>query len=396
MARNNVNKPTVMFLLHYSDLNNGAVRSMVDVIVPLVQTGKINAIVIYPDKKHSAIDYLESHGVPSYHVPYGRWCEQFQKNVFKNIKITLRQTILFLRGVFSLPRMRKIMSDNHVDVIYSNTITIYYGALLRKLTGVRHIWHVREFGKEDHDLKYLIPENTVHAIINKYTDLVIYISNSIRQKYEEYIHVPRECVIYNDISAEFMNYHKILTHQLPIELCVIGSVQPGKGQLEAIKAVQLVNRGSIHVRLHIAGNPNSDYAQLLKQYVSDNGLDQTVIFDGFIRDTNKYRSRMDIGLVTSEREAFGRVTVEGMLSGLLMIGANSAGTAELIKDGGTGYLYHQGSELSLAQVISKAINNGDQSISIAKAGYTYAKVSFCMHEAAKNIYNDILKLMNEG
>lgn len=44
-------KINVLFLFHYSGLNNGAVRSMVDVISTLVHEEKIKAVVLYPDKK---------------------------------------------------------------------------------------------------------------------------------------------------------------------------------------------------------------------------------------------------------------------------------------------------------------------------------------------------------
>lgn len=54
---------------------------------------------------------------------------------------------------------------------------------------------------------------------------------------------------------------------------------------------------------------------------------------------------MDILCMCSDREAFGLSTVEGMLSGCLIIGTNTGGTTEILEDGTTGLLYAQGEEL---------------------------------------------------
>ena len=61
----------------------------------------------------------------------------------------------------------------------------------------------------------------------------------------------------------------------------------------------------------------------------------------------------DIVLVCSKSEAFGRVTIEGMFSGRPVIGARSAATAELIKDGVNGLLYDPGNPGDLADKIKR-------------------------------------------
>jgi glycosyltransferase involved in cell wall biosynthesis len=61
----------------------------------------------------------------------------------------------------------------------------------------------------------------------------------------------------------------------------------------------------------------------------------------------------DIVLVCSRSEAFGRVTIEGMFSGRPVIGARSAATAELIKDGVNGLLYDPGNPGDLAEKIKR-------------------------------------------
>ncbi len=70
----------------------------------------------------------------------------------------------------------------------------------------------------------------------------------------------------------------------------------------------------------------------------------------------------------SQSEAFGRVTVEAMMSGCLVIGANSGGTMELVSDNETGLLYTSGDYSDLAAKIRLALKYPDRMRDIAKQG----------------------------
>lgn len=84
------------------------------------------------------------------------------------------------------------------------------------------------------------------------------------------------------------------------------------------------------------------------------------------------RKNADAGLVTSENEAFGRTTIEGMLSMMAMIGRNSGGTSEQIKNDETGLLY-DGSVSDLARCICTLAEDRGLLQKFAKAGFEDAK-----------------------
>lgn len=68
------------------------------------------------------------------------------------------------------------------------------------------------------------------------------------------------------------------------------------------------------------------------KYIAKEDLSKQVIYLGLVKDMNKLREKMNVGIVASEMEGFGRVTIDGMLSGMIMIGRNIGGTGELIQD----------------------------------------------------------------
>src|SRR5699024_8924720 len=93
-------------------------------------------------------------------------------------------------------------------------------------------------------------------------------------------------------------------------------------------------------------------------------------------------------------EAFGRVTVEAMLAGALVIGANTEGTAELI-DGKYGLLYNQGDFMSLFQKIKYAIDNQEEMKEIASLSKRYALQNFTATINCNNICKIYKELLNE-
>lgn len=378
----------ILFLLHCSDLNNGATRSMVDVIENLVKKENVKIIVIYPDKEGSAIKYLNDLGIKTFHILYGRWDYFQNQKMLNKTKFLIKSIIKQAIGIINIPKVINIIKRERINVLYSNTGVIYQGALLNKITKIPHIWHIREFGEEDHGLKNMYGNNRFYKCLNKYTNSVIFISNSIKQKFEKYIeNKNKTSVIYNDISKKFINPKENINENYKLKMTIVGTIQEGKGQFEAVKAVKILKDKNIDCELHMAGKETGDYYLEIKKYITENGLEKNAIFDGFIKNVNEYRKKFDIGIVASSNEAFGRVTIEGMLSGLAMIGADAAGTKELIEDNNNGLLYELHNEKALADKI-QILNNDRQMLkNISNNGFNYAVNNFTVGKASDAIYN---------
>ena len=95
---------------------------------------------------------------------------------------------------------------------------------------------------------------------------------------------------------------------------------------------------------------------------------------------------LDILCVCSRREAFGRVTVEGMLSGCLVIGADTAGTVEVLDDGKAGILYHAGNPDDLADHIASALQDPQAMRQLARRGQNYARQTYTAGRNADEVH----------
>src|SRR5699024_12655003 len=147
-----------------------------------------------------------------------------------------------------------------------------------------------------------------------------------------------------------------------------------KGQLDAVKAVNhLVKMGIKNIRLIVAGNiEDTLYTNKIKDYINEHQLHDYVEFIDHVDDLRQLRKKCDISLICSKKEAFGRVTIETMVSRMLVIGANTGGTAEIIEDNVNGLLYQEGNYLDLANKIQYAIANQDKIKIIIDRGYKSA------------------------
>ena len=214
------------------------------------------------------------------------------------------------------------------------------------------IWHIREFGKKDHRIVFYLGQEYIERFINRNADAVLCVSNAVKQEHAKYIDRSKMIVTYNSYSQDYVLPRETFNLDKPLNILLTGDIKPGKGQLETLQAVALfLKRYPGQAKVHFAGSgKQKNYLDKLNDCVKQNAMEQQTAFHGRIDNMGELRKEMDIGIVASENEAFGRTTIEGMLSMLCMIGRASGGTVEQIKPMETGLLY-DGTPEDMAQKI---------------------------------------------
>jgi len=143
-----------------------------------------------------------------------------------------------------------------------------------------------------------------------------------------------------------------------IQLLFVGLLQPAKGIMDAIQAVQaLVGEYKIGVVLRIAGKGMQE--QVVKQYVTEYGLEDSVVFLGALskgKMPDFYRSgdillfpSKQAGLSGKSEESSPYAVLEAMASGLPVVAYRTSALQEHMQDGITGYLVEPGDVDSLAK-----------------------------------------------
>ncbi len=90
------------------------------------------------------------------------------------------------------------------------------------------------------------------------------------------------------------------------------------------------------------------------------------------------------GLAPSK--AFGRVSVEGMLCGKPIIGAQSGATPELVKESFNGSLYEPGDYQDLAEKIRYLIDHPQGARAMSINGFKWASKEFTIEKCASQVF----------
>lgn len=131
-------------------------------------------------------------------------------------------------------------------------------------------------------------------------------------------------------------------------LGVVGQLTPWKGQDDAIRALAEVRRSVPDAQLVIAGSAkfagvaarfdNAAFAAGLPDLAAELGVGDAVHLLGEVDDVPAVLAALDVQLVPSWEEAFGRVVVEGMALGLPVLATAVGGPPEIIRDGDDGLI----------------------------------------------------------
>ena len=106
----------------------------------------------------------------------------------------------------------------------------------------------------------------------------------------------------------------------------------------------------------------------LKQLVKELGLVDKVIFTGFVDDmVNLYRC-LDMVVLPSKSEGFGRTIAEAMAMTKPIIATKVGGIPEIVVEGKTGLLVPSGDSKALAAAILKVVENPELAIKFSING----------------------------
>jgi glycosyltransferase involved in cell wall biosynthesis len=175
-------------------------------------------------------------------------------------------------------------------------------------------------------------------------------------------------------------------------LAVIAQLTPWKGQAEAVEMARLLRRERPRLRLLLVGSAkftapgtrfdNASYARRLAQRVDAEGLQETVRLLGEREDVPQIMAALDLLLLPSWREAFGRVAAEAMAVGVPVLATDVGGPAEIVRDGVDGLHVDVTDRAALAAALVSLLRDSDRRRAMGEAGRVRALECFTAERMA--------------
>lgn len=356
----------VCFVSHTSRLG-GAERSLLETIRALRSRG-VECAVLLPSRGPLS-DLLEQIPVEYGIVPYKWWSATEGGKAWKRVARTIWNLGLVVPVALWIRRQK-------ADIIYTNTVVICIGAWGAAVAGRRHVWHLRELGHVHNRMVFDLGERYSLGLIPRLSSLVLANSHCVAERYREALRPMEAAVLYQGVQVPDDVEPSFPAQGNGFRCVVVGSIGASKRQEEAIRAVALLGEQGVRTELLIVGEGDPRYEKLLRDRVVELGVGDRVTFLGQLDSAHSVIAGADAVVHCSRHEAFGRVTVEGMLAGKPVVGARSAGTAELIRDGETGLLYEPGNVDQLAAVLKRLIDDPDEAQRLGETARTWARSRF--------------------
>lgn len=303
----------------------------------------------------------------------------------------------FLRYFCILCRLCSLIVKYKISLVHSNSTNAHiYGAVVARFMRIPSVWSARD----------LVPLGLLGKFLFPLSSKIIAVSQEIAREVSKYgRNLDKLITIYNGVNIGLLgakNKNNNIRKEIGIvkDIFLVGMVSqmvPWKRHSDFLTAVAKVVKSNSKVMALVVGddifNDQKKYKADIHNLSHKLGLQDKVIFTGYRHDIPEVLDALDLLVVPSEREPFGRVIIEAMASMKPVIAANAGGIPEIIQDGINGILVPVGDPNAIAEAIIKLVKDRNLAKELGFAGRDTVEKRFTIEENVckiQDIYEELL------
>lgn len=365
----NVMKKRAIIFVHQSGQLYGSDRVLLEVVRHILDQNALAPIVLLPEKG-PLVEALNALGVDVRIGSVGK----------------IKSSMLSVTGLLSLPisilasliNIRRLVKEQEVALIYSNSLAVLGGCVAAAVFRLPHVWHIHEIVSRPRSASRLFPRLTAWS-----GDKIISVSSQVTAWLES--ESPRASnaveTIWNGLPDSYSSgFDRGLERRAfgysdeDIVIALLGRVSRRKGQQLLIDAmIRLSSRGRLgSAKFLIVGDVAEGYEtqfERMEDQLSLTGLRDRVTFAPFIPLSQRVWAASDIAVMPSlEPESFGLVAIEAMAFGLPVIASAHGGALDIVVEEQTGLLFRPGDAESLARSLERLIHSAEDRVRLGQAG----------------------------
>lgn len=384
-----------MKIVYIADIGieGGATKSLIELVSAMKSEHRVEPIVLTSgnDRLNESLSAL---GIENHSVGHGAFLQGAPDAVWKKpIKWLLYAAYYYSHYHSSMRKAINAVDWKSVDLIHTNVARDDLGMEISKRTGVPNICHIREFAELDFNCWTYRPHYVRYLAEN--TDGFIAISEAVKRYWvRKGLPENKIRVIYNGVDYQRIipADHSTWISNETIKMVIVGGVIPNKGQYQAIEALCMLPEDvRCHFTLDVIGGITETYKSKLQEPLKKCGIEEQVRFLGARNDVYERLKDYHVGLMCSKAEGFGRVTVEYMHAGLVVIASDGGANSELIQDQMTGLIYHREDVKTLAEKMVYIWEHKDEMPTIADNGQKEAK-KYTKHKNSYEIFMEYCRI----
>lgn len=374
-----MNQKTILFLSPSNKLL-GARISLITLIKAL-DPKRYRPIVVSLDNDDGLLEELEKIGVKYYRLRLWNW----------------RKGKFWWRIPGTLYRLNQIVKKEKVALIHSNEFwCMPYATIVGKyLNKIPVISHIRLDITEKKARQYWLAG----------ADRIICVSKATASLLDNWKHSKKVCAVYNGLDLTgFDDYdHRRDTFRKEFDLkhddILIGEIaqlDERKNQHRVIELIpDIIKKHPNAYFMFFGAARHKEYHQHLCEQIYELGIEKHCILTGFRNDVPNLCSGLDITILPSNREGFGRALIEAMYMFTPAVGSNIGGIPEVIADKECGYIFKLKHFSQLSEKINLLITDKKLRLKMAEKAHQRVLENFTAQIYAQNISAIYHQLLTE-
>ncbi|MDP1678347.1 MAG: glycosyltransferase family 4 protein [Bacteroidota bacterium] len=279
--------------------------------------------------------------------------------------------------ITALIKVLSIIRTRKIDFLHSNTAAVLVGGVAAKLTGKKHLWHVREI-----IVNPVIVRKVISFFLHHFGTTVIGVSNSVIDNLaiDQPLIRNHSIVIHNGLEIEKYlngNRKKIRTEfsvgDDEVLVGMIGRVSHWKGQDLFLNVATEVCKRTSNVTFIAVGSPfqGQDYEMTkFRASVDQRALGKKFIIEEFRSDVKDLLAGFDIFILPSTLpDPFPTTVLEAMATGKPIIANAHGGVVQMVEDGLSGFLVPPNNINAMAARVIQCVENEPLRKNLGNAAY---------------------------
>ncbi len=253
-----------------------------------------------------------------------------------------------VRQPFLAARVMELARQSRADLIYANGPRLFPAtALAARRSGIPLLWHLHLELPSARDRRLL------QAAARVGRAAIVACSRACLAAFPARSYFRRRAeVVYNGVPpVQLPRRH---ADRGPV-IGLIGPVHPDKGQADLLRAAPNIAKAFPEARFRLVG-PVSDeaYSRRLHESATRLGAGR-VEFPGPAASPAAALAGLDLLVVASRRESFGRVILEAFSAGVPVVASDAGGIPEVVEHGRNGLLFARGNAGELARAAVRVL-----------------------------------------
>lgn len=283
-------------------------------------------------------------------------------------------------------KLLRFFRENRYDIVHTHSSKPgFLGRITAKLTGCKkviHTVHGFAFGFSKNPIKRFL-YFLLEFIAARFTDQILVMNNADYNFCKKRLLIQRKKIVFlaNGIrdsyfspSRKYLEIKKLNSEE-KISIAFVGRLSQQKNPILLLDAYNsLPKEYKAKSKLFFIGD--GELRNILDSKVNFYGLNEKVVFLGWMADAGSLVSNFDIFVLPSNYEGMPLSIIEALASKVAVIASDISGNRDLIENNKTGKLFQSGNANDLMLSLMELIENDQKRIGLVKTGYIEADLKY--------------------